>query len=260
MVVGLPGVLFSFLVFTVREPLRKSLALAADGAANMNLKETFRQVSARWQSVAGIALGFVFQSICNYGFTQWVPTYFLRVYGWSVGETGRALGFVILPFGCLGLYLGGYLGERWQRRGLVEGPLLVAMPSAIGILLFLVPAMLMPRAVWSLALIGPGFFSLVLPMGASSAALQVIFPNRVRAQVSALYLFILNLGGLTMGALLPGVFNDYLFKNPKMVGASVALTMAMAGVLMLSIISATRKPYRAHYWKMHGTPDLNVRR
>jgi len=45
-VVGLPGLLFSFLVFTVLKPLRKSLALAADGAANMNLKETFRQVSA----------------------------------------------------------------------------------------------------------------------------------------------------------------------------------------------------------------------
>ena len=103
----------------------------------------------------------------------------------------------------------------------------------------------MPSAAWSLALIGPGFFFLVLPMGTAGAALQLIFPNQVRAQVSALYLFILNLGGLTLGPLMPGVFADYLFKDPKMIGAGLSLTMAVSGVLMLVIILATRRPYRA---------------
>jgi nitrate/nitrite transporter NarK len=196
-------------------------------------------------------VGFVFQAACNYGFTAWVPTYFLRAHGWTIGQTGRALGFLILPFGCLGLYLGGWLSERWQKRGLVDAPLLVGIPCAIGILVFLVPAMLMPSAAWSLALIGPGFFFLVLPMGTAGAALQLIFPNQVRAQVSALYLFILNLGGLTLGPLMPGVFADYLFKDPKMIGAALALTMAVSGVLMLCIILATRQPYRVHYQQMN---------
>jgi hypothetical protein len=147
------------------------------------------------------------------------------------------------------------LSERWQRQGVIEAPLRVAIPSAIGIVLFLVPAMLMPSAALSLALIGPGFFFLVLPMGTASAALQVIFPNQVRAQVSALHLFILNLGGSTMGALLPAVFTDYLFKDPKMVGASIALTMSIAGVLMLVVISATMRPYRMHYKMMHPSAD-----
>ena len=82
------------------------------------------------------------------------------------------------------------------------------------------------------------------------AALQVIFPNQVRAQVTALYLFILNLGGLTLGPLLPGVFTDYLFKDPKMLGASIALTMTIAGAILLAIILATLRPYRAHYEMM----------
>ncbi len=255
LIVGIPGLLFALLVFTVREPIRTNVARNASGAVKMSLRDTFGQMSARWQSIAGISLGFVFQSACNYGFTAWVPTYFQRVHGWSIGETGRALGFVILPLGCLGLYLGGYLSDRWQKRGIADGPLLVAIPSAIGIILFLVPAMLMPTATWSLAMIGPGFFFLVLPMGTSSAALQVIVPNQVRAQVGALYLFILNLGGLTLGPMLPGLFNDYLFKDPQMVGASIALTMAAAGVLMLAIILVTRRPYRAHYRMMH--PEIN---
>ena len=251
LIVGIPGLLFALLVFTVREPVRTNLARDSSGAVKMSLSETFRQIYARRQSIAGISLGFVFQSACNYAFTAWVPTYFLRVHGWSIGETGRALGFVILPLGCLGLYLGGYLSDRWQKRGVVDGPLIVAIPSAIGIILFLVPAMLMPTAALSLALIGPGFFFLVLPMGTSSAALQVIVPNQVRAQVGALYLFILNLGGLTLGPMLPGLFSDYLFKDPQMVGASIALTMTAAGALMLAVILATRRPYRTHYRMMH---------
>jgi MFS family permease len=115
---------------------------------------------------------------------------------------------------------------------------------------FLTLALLMPTPVLSLALIGPGFFFMVLPMGTAGAALQVIFPNQVRGQVSAFYLFILNLGGASLGPLLPGVFTDYLFKDPKMVGASLALTIGVSSALMLMIVTATLRPYRRHYQEM----------
>ena len=250
LIVGLPGLLFALLVLTLREPVRKDVLRTSSGKEKLSVSETFAEVQKRWQSVVGISVGFIFHAACLYGFTAWVPPYFLRVHGWSIGAAGRALGLLVITFGCVGLYMGGYLSERWQRRGFVDAPLRVAIPCAIGILVFLVPAMLMPTAAWSLALIGPGLFCLVLPMGAVGAALTVIFPNQVRAQVSALYLFILNLGGLTLGPLLPGVFTDYLFRDQKMVGASFALTMAISGAIMLSIYLATLRPYRAHYQMM----------
>ncbi len=250
LIVGLPGLLFALLLFTLREPVRKDVLQTSLGTEKMSLSETLAEVRKRWQSVAGISVGFIFHAACLYGFTAWVPPYFLRVHGWSIGETGRALGLLVIAFGCAGLYLGGYLSERWQRRGFVDAPLRVAIPCAIGILLFLLPAMLMPTAAWSLALMGPGVFCLVLPMGTVGAALTVIFPNQVRAQVSALYLFILNLGGLTLGPLLPGIFTDYLFRDQKMVGASYALTMGIAASIMLVIYLATLRPYREHYQMM----------
>jgi MFS family permease len=247
LILGLPGLLFPLLLLTIREPVRKGVLRTSSGKERLSLGETLGEVRKRWQSVVGISVGFIFHGACNYGFSAWVPTYFLRAHGWSIGETGRALGFLVISFGCLGLCVGGYLSGRWQRRGFVDAPLRVAIPCAIGIILFFVPAMLMPTAAWSLAFIGPAIFCLVLPMGTVGAALTVIFPNQVRAQVSALYLFILNLGGLTLGPLLPGVFTDYVFKNQKMVGASIALTMAVSGVMMLVIYLATLRPYRAHY-------------
>jgi MFS family permease len=84
-------------------------------------------------------------------------------------------------------------------------------------------------------------------MGACAAALQLIFPNQLRGVVSAVYLLILNLGGLGLGPLLPGLFTDYLFKNKKEVGASLALSIGIASVLMLAAFLVSRRPYRDHY-------------
>ena len=77
-------------------------------------------------------------------------------------------------------------------------------------------------------------------------------PNQVRAQVGALFLFILNLGGLTLGPLLPAVFADYVFRDPKMIATGLAITLASSSALLFVIISATRRPYRDHYRQMHS--------
>ena len=44
---------------------------------------------------------------------------------------------------------------------------------------------------------GPALFFTTLPMGTSAAALQLMFPNQLRGFVSAIFLFILNMGGLS---------------------------------------------------------------
>src|ERR1700722_18755468 len=245
-IVGAPGILFALLLFTVREPVRTGVLRLA-GGRRLSLREGMAQVRQRWQSVAGLALGMVFQSTCFYAFMSWAPAFFERVHGWSAGQAGRALGLIVLIFGCLGMYAGGSLCDRWHRRGVVDGPVRVGIPSALGAGLLFVLAMLAPHAGWALVFACPAMFFLALPMGTAVAALQLIFPNQLRGQVSALYLFILNLGGLTLGPLLPGVFNDYLFKNERMIGSSVAITIAGASVLMLILFAATLGPYRTHY-------------
>jgi MFS family permease len=93
-------------------------------------------------------------------------------------------------------------------------------------------------------------FLMSFPMGTSVAALQIIFPNQVRGQVAAVFLFFLNLGGLTMGPLLPGLFNDRLFYNENMIGVSLSLTIGGASILMLLVFLATLRPYRRHYQMM----------
>ena len=77
--------------------------------------------------------------------------------------------------------------------------------------------------------------------------MQLIFPNQFRGQVSALFLFILSLGGLSLGPLLPGLLNDYVFGNEQMLGVSLSLTLVLAGLLMWAIFLLTYRPYREDY-------------
>jgi MFS family permease len=248
LLVGFPGLLFALLVYTIREPVRRSLKLSSDGRpTQLSLKEALGEMGQRWQSLIGLSLVTVFQSMCAYALTAWAPTFFVRVHGWTAGQAGRALALILATVGCLGMYLGGVFSDRWLRRGVSDAPLKVSAISAIGAALLLPAAFMLPAASWTLLVMAPGIFFLALPMGIAVAALQRIFPNQVRGQVSALLLFMLNLGGLSLGPLLPGVFNDYLFHNGKMIGYSLALTIGMAALLMLLSAVATLRPYRTHY-------------
>jgi MFS family permease len=250
LIAAVPGIPFALLVFTLREPLRRGL-LQAGGAAKLSARDTLRQVGMRWTSVAGICGGMICQAICNYGFMAWVPTFFARTYHWTPGQTGRALGLIIATFGCLGMYVGGRVSDRWLKKGIYDAPLRLGVPSAIGTAILFPLAFLSHSATWTIALICPALFCLALPMGTAVAALQMIFPNQVRGQVSAFYLFCLNLGGLSIGPLMPGLLDDHVFHSEAAIGTSLAITIGAGAILMLIAFASTQRPYRNHYRMLH---------
>jgi MFS family permease len=257
--VGLPGFLFVLWLYTIKEPARKGVLRAADGnAPKLSLSQVYAQGLMRWQSIVGISLAMIVQSLCSYAFSSWGPAFFQRVHGWSAGHTGRSLGFIMLICGCVGMYIGGTLSDRWQQRGMAEAPLKVGVISAVGTGTLFVTAMLLPNATWSLILIAPAVLFLAMPIGCIYASVQMILPNQVRAQISAFVMLILNLGGISLGPLIPGVLNDYVFKNEKMIGPSVAITIGVAAILQFIILRATYAPYRRHYALMHPASPAAV--
>src|ERR1700674_3997465 len=253
LIVGAPGLAIALLLYTVREPIRRQLMRTSSGApARLRFQEVVAELRMRWQSVLGISLGMVFQSMGTYAFVAWAPAFLQRIHGWSAGQSGRALGSIILVFGCLGMSGGGRMCDRWQKQGVLEAPLRVAIVSAIGSGILFAFAMTAKQTAWTLLLAAPALFFLALPIGSSYAAIQLIFPNQARGQVSALFLLILNMGGLSLGPLLPGLLNDYVFRNEKMIGPSLAITMSAASALMLFTFRAAYRPYRIDYERMHG--------
>jgi len=253
LVVGLPGVLFALLLLTVREPKRKGLAIGSDGqATTVTTTEALSQIFARWPVVLGVSLAMACQSIGNYTLTFWGPSFFERVHHWSKGDIGLTLGLITLSFGCLGLFVGGRLSDRWVKQGAYEGPLKVGCIAVIGVACTLSPAMLVSNVHITIALLMPALFFLGMPIGSAYASLQLIFPNQVRGVVSALFLFILNFIGMGLGPYVPGMLNVRFFHDDNMIGASMAITVATASVLGAILFRASFAPYRRYYAEMHG--------
>lgn len=251
LIVGIPGLLMALLLFTVREPMRRNTIRNAQGTvAHLSVDQVVAEIRLRWASVLGVSLGMACQSMCNYAVVAWAPAFFRRVHHWEPAVTGLALGIPTILAGCAGLFVGGSLCDRWLKAGLRESPLRVGMIGVLcaGASLILAFSVSDPRL--TVALLVPGFFFLGFPIGSAYASLQWIFPNQVRGVVSALLIFILNLVGLSLGPFLPGVFNDFLFKDELMVGKSIALTLAIATVIGALLFRVTYAPYRRHHAMM----------
>ena len=247
LIVGIPGLIVGLLVYTVREPLRKNLLRTADGqASHLGLGEVLAQLKLRWQSVAGVSLGLSAQAMCNYALQSWGPTFFIRVFGWSKQRSGVVLGVMILTTGLIGMYVGGKLCDRWLRSRIREAPLKVAVISTTGAGIFFCLAMSVQQETWTVVMLVPALFFLAMPVGSSYAALQLIFPNQMRGQVSAIMIFTINIGGLTLGPPMVGALNQYVL-GEMMVGYSLAITLGVASLVSAILFRSIYRPYRRDY-------------
>ncbi len=254
LVIGLPGVLFALWVLTLREPVRKDVLRDSDGAVSrLTVQEVFVQVRLKWQSIVGFGLGMAFIASVNYSFSAWAPTFFQRVYGWGPGRAGFLLGVITVGAGCIGVYWGGKMTDRWQARGVREAGLRTAIVSAIGCAIFYPLALKAGSPAGTLTLLAPALFFSAAPTGASFAAMQLIVPNQIRGQIGALFVFVLNVVGLGLGPLVPGLLTDYVFKDEQRVGSSMFWTIGVASCLAAVIFAGTVRHYRRHHAAMHPT-------
>ncbi|MEH6588873.1 MAG: hypothetical protein V7746_01385 [Halioglobus sp.] len=111
------------------------------------------------------------------------------------------------------------------------------IPAAIGPLL--------PSAKWALWAAVPIVFFLNSYFGVCIAALQLITPNRMRAQVSALLLFMTNLFGLALGPSLVAAMTDFVFVDDAALGQSLALLPVVVCPLAAGLLAWGLKYYRA---------------
>ena len=78
-----------------------------------------------------------------------------------------------------------------------------------------------------------------------SAALMMITPNQLRGQVTAVYYFVLNALGFTLGFTAVALITDYVFAADAALRYSLAMLSAAAGVLALGFLYTNLPRYRA---------------
>jgi MFS family permease len=169
--------------------------------------------------------GFSILGIVGFGTVAWLPTYFIRVHGWSPQQIGYVFGAILSLAGGAGVLFGGQVVEFLQRRGYRDAYVrlpLFTVPIA-GTLQFIMP--FVPNDYAALGLAALFTFLGTLPLPGTMASIQVIAPNQMRGQVIAFYLFIANILGTACGPTVVALFTDYVFRDEMKVGYSLSATV-----------------------------------
>ena len=241
--VGLLGIPSAALMLTVREPGRHNLSKRY-GADGPTLSAVLQHMWDRRAAYGTVALGLSAISMMTNGIKGWVPTFFMRRFGWTVAETGFWFGSGLLVSGTVGVISGGLLASWLRSRGDLGSNLKVAILTAFLMLAFGVVAPLLPDARLSLACYCVAIFSGAMPFGAAAAAVQEITPNQMRGQVAAVYLFAINLAGIGMGPTVVAFFTDIVFGRDDAVGYSLSALVALGVPLALLFLVGGLGAYR----------------
>jgi MFS family permease len=242
-IVGLPGILVGALFFaTVRDPARTG---AAGTAGGYSIAQVGAYIRSQKQTFISHYLGFGLLSLAMFALLTWAPAYLIRVYELSARDVGIYLGLTVLFANSAGTLASGWLTDYYTRRGHDNAPL---RSGAVGGLAVVIPAALfssMPTFATSLGMLAIAFFFASFPVATSATGLQVMAPNRMRAQVTALFFLAMNLFGITGGSSLVALLTDYWFRDQLMVGYSMSAICAAAGALGAVVLIWGFKPFGA---------------
>ena len=254
-IVGLPGLLVAALVATIREPARRGFMPEAGKTRRgaVPVADIINFLRDNRHAYGPLFLGTGLKALLAFGTSVWVPEFMVRKFGWTIGDIGLAIGLILLTVAPLGLLCGGALAERLAGRGYADANLRVVLIASLGLIPTSVLFPLMPTATLTLALIALNTFIGSLGPGPQNAALQVITPNQMRGQVTALFLAVFNLIGFGLGPTFVALLTDQLFGADRFLPYSLALTAGILGPIAAVVIWRGLKPYgesvvRARAW------------
>ena len=246
--IGLPGLLVAALMATVHEPARRGQMVVRDFPATAAPKRIpVKEVLAFVWKNAGVFLP-MFASMgisatMGFGIRSWAPSFYVRTFHWTIVRYGLVQGLLSLTIMPIGAFTGSLMAERLARKGYDDANMrtvvigqLLALP---GMILF----PLMPTAALSIVLSTAYTFFLAWTNAPMNAALQIVTPNQMRGQVTALFLFIYNVIGFGLGPTIVALFTDYLFHSERMLGRSMAVATLTLGSLTAIIMWFGVKPY-----------------
>jgi hypothetical protein len=167
------------------------------------------------------------------------------LHDWSASAIGYAYGLISIVCGAGGLLAGGWLADRWWRQGRTDAHLRVAAWSSAIMAPCFAAVALAPTPEVALVLLAAATFASSLHGGVAGAALQIITPNELRGQLTAVYFFVANLVGLGVGPTAVALLTDYVYRDPLALGASIATLAALAGPASVLLLASGLRHYRA---------------
>ncbi len=242
MMVGLPGLLVALGIHLLPEPPRTGVM---KDIADVSVQEALGFLKEHRAVYLRVFSAISSLSIVGYGLMLWFVAHMSRVFDVPAYKLSEDFGILYLVFGTAGTLFGAWLSGFLSRRGHADAGIRVLWLVS---LLWIVPgilAPLMPSINASYAMAAPGIFLLNAFFGVSIAAVQVVTPNQLRAQTSAVLLLMANIAGLAIGPAIIGLLSDDVFSGVSSLGHALSTVSAVFCPLALILVTCALKPYRA---------------
>lgn len=241
LLVGLPGILLAFLMIFLKEPSRKGLQHKAGQA--VPLREVWNQYKKYAKAYNAAILGLAGAGTLSFGIISFIAIFTEDVHGIAASDMGKTYGIILMISGVTGLILGGWISDKLMAQGKKDAPLIAMMLAPLG---YFIPSLAFPLVdnvtmMWVFLGIHSCFIN--LSTGVGYAAINIITPNEMRGQFTALFVMIVALLGAGLGPFLSGWFStDFFTSDDGIRYAFVALSLLTTPLTIL-ILQLGRKQF-----------------
>ncbi len=237
--IGVPGLIAAaVLALTVKEPARHGAAVQT----KVKMTEAIAYMGQHWKVFAPFMGSAAFGSLLL-GSLAWTAAFYQRTYGWAPQKYAMLAGIVSLVATPVGLFAGAWVYERYVTQGRHDAAMrvvvlgrLIGLPAAL-----LMP--LMPTGELALALYAISLIVLGGTGACTNTILQIISPNRMRAQITAIFFLFYNLVGQGLSPWLIGLFTDRVLHDESHLRYAILAINLLATPTSLFILWLGMKPY-----------------
>ncbi len=235
---AVPGLLFAFLAFTLREPLRGSMEKLGQAvkrttdAGFLTFINLMRIPTLRASILAQTVLYFVLASNAF-----WLPTLLHRRFGLSISGAGLLAGVVLVVGGLIGTLAGGWIADRRAKTS-PAAHLEVGIAGFLIAAVFICIALVAPLNIGPIPIFVPAFLitviALYLHAGPFTAVSQNVVSPALRASCVTMLLFVSHVFGDSHSTFDVGWISDHIHS------LQVALLITSPTLLVVAaIIAAT---------------------
>lgn len=217
---GAPGLLLGVLALNMAEPTRGQ----GDGVGQAAHAFEWREVRSLLhnRSFVMTTLGMAAMTFALGGMAAWMPTFLSRVKGLSLASANAGFGALTVGAGLVGTFLGGFLGDRLQRRT----PTAYLLVSGAGMLLA-IPFAWVGFTAGRPEVYLPAFFVAEVFVFLNTGPANAVFVNvalpEIRATGIAISIFVFHLLGDV--------------PSPILIGKASVLTGSLQTALLLTLVA-----------------------
>jgi len=234
-------------IYSVAGLLGLVIIVAVEGMTGLALwflRDSLPFTSRNWRIYVAHFIGFSMLAVPITTIATWAPSYFIRVLGFTPAEAGRTLGLILIVLSPLGVYLGGWAADWLGRRGYRDAPLRIGVFAALLLIPLSLITALVSTPFLAVLLFCPLVFCASMSNALAPAALQLVTPGQMRAQISAVWMLVLNLVTAGLGPTLVGLVSDRVFGDPMAVGLSMTMINMLCMPIAIIALLFCMKPFR----------------